>query len=115
MLVTIGNLLPITGWDAYRVDAGNVVKYSSKTNGMNWRKVPRNNILIIVLWHEYHLPGLQKKTIVCGDDYYVFSETVVGSTNDFNLIKLLDYATGIWTTDEQFNTLYQQVFQQLEQ
>jgi hypothetical protein len=108
-------ILPVLGWDAWLLESGVAVKYSSTQPGVTWSTLPRSGMLILVLWHEFHLPGLQKKTIVVGQDYYVFTPDVVGSTDDYSEVEGLDYIMGVWTTDALFNTLYRQVFEQHQQ
>ena len=110
MAIISGSSLKAEGWEVFYKD-GKVL------NSLNdvWKIIPRDGILGMIIWHEYHVPGCRKKTILGGLDYYIYIDVNNwGNTNDFKLVEKLDYKRGVWTTDKQMAEIDKLIFEKLD-
>lgn len=102
--------LPATGWEIYYAN-GEV--YDSKTS--TWKDAPKDGVLIIIIWHDYHIPNVRQKTIMAGADYYYYrDENNWGVSQNYDEIKDFDFKRGVWTTDEEFETIHRVAFEKLD-
>lgn len=100
--------LPAEGWEVFYEND----HYSSLNS--EWVDLP-DGVLIVIIWHGYHIPGVRKKTIMSGQDYYYFHDSETwGATNDFSLVKDLPFKRGIWVTDEKMEDTQRFVFEKLD-
>lgn len=102
--------LPALGWEIFYAD-GN--RLSSRNH--EWKDVPGDNVVVVVIWHDYHIPGVRQKTMLVGSDYYYYEdENNWGTSNKHSEIKNKKFKRGIWVTDGQFDEIYREAFEKLD-
>ena len=110
MAIILDPPLKAGGWEVFYKD-GSILNSLEH----NWQDIPQDDVLGVIIWHEYHVPGCRKKTLVGGLDYYIYvNEGYWGNTNDLSLVKDLNYKRGIWTTDEQMAEVDKLMFEKLD-
>lgn len=98
------------GWEIFYKDDTIISSLDSA-----WEDAPSEDILGVIIWHEYHVEGCRKKTMVGGHDYYLYvNQNYWGNTDDFELVKDLVYKKGIWTTDKQMEAVQKVMFEKLD-
>lgn len=110
MAIIINPDLEAEGWEVFYQD-GSVL--SSLEN--EWNDIPQDDVLGVIIWHEYHTEGCRKKTFMFGLDYYLYvSPSHWGNTNDLAEVSEYTYKKGIWTTDEHMEEIQKIMFEKLD-
>jgi hypothetical protein len=110
MLINNINKLPAQGWEVFYKD-GKI--FSSLF--CDWVDIPQNGVLVVVIWHGYHVPGARKKTMMSGHDYYYYKDkTEWGCTNHYEKAKAYEFKRGVWTIDEHMEEIHRLAFEKLD-
>ncbi|MBN2012845.1 hypothetical protein JW960_26180 [candidate division KSB1 bacterium] len=100
-------MLPARGWEIYYND-GRI--FNSKT--AKWRDLPVDGVLIVLIWHDYHVPGCRQKDILVGLDYYYYSNVNNwGATNNYDDVRRKNFKRGVWTDDLLMSETYRKAFE----
>ena len=110
MLINGVTTLFAEGWEVFYKN-GNV--FSSLS--CNWEDIPQDGVLSVIIWHEYHVPDVRKKTILSGHDYYFYkTKDNWGCTNDYDTARIYDFKKGVWATDAHMEEIQRTVFEKLD-
>ena len=102
--------LPATGWEVFY---NNGKTYSSKQRA--WEDIPMDGVVVVLMWHDYHVPLCRQKTILTGSDYYYYvTPELWGCTNDYGIVKGKDYKRGVWIENERMEEIYRTAFEKLD-
>ena len=102
--------LPAKGWEIYYAD-GSVLSHKNSS----WDEIPKNNVVIIIIWHDYHIPGVRQKDLLVGRDYYYYDDPDSwGCTDDFELVKDKEFKRGVWIEDELMESIFRVAFEKLD-
>ncbi len=105
--------LPLEEWEVYYSDNSICTSKDYK-----WTDIPTYNVLVVLVWHKYHLDNVRMKTIMCGVDYYYcVDNNNWGSTNIWDEIQHLNsdqIKLGVWSDEIHMNETFRKAFEKLD-
>jgi hypothetical protein len=110
MAIIINPSLVAEGWEVFYKDDSVLSSLDNK-----WADIPQDDVLGIIVWHEYHTEGCRKKTFMFGLDYYLYvNASHWGNTNNLEEVSEHIYKKGVWTTDEHMKSVQTIMFEKLD-
>lgn len=102
--------LPAQGWEIYY---SNGTVFSSADG--SWADAPQDNVIIVLIWHGYHVLGVRQKTQLVGHDYYYYvTDELWGSTDDYGIVQGKEFKRGVWVEDGTMDEIMRLAFEKLD-